>query len=138
MSMEQKANETPLILVVEDDEATGEVITMAIEQETSYRPRLVTSGQAALQAMQTDREKPGLVILDYRLPDITGIELYDQLQASERTRDIPTLLMSATSRREEIGTHNVPLMEKPFDLDAFIQTIEQLIARVPVTTRPFV
>src|SRR6266567_8847128 len=91
---------TPLILIVEDDSSTGEVLELAISQETSYRSLLVTSGQDALAVLQ--QTKPDLIILDYRLPDTTGIELYDQLQSYQELRTIPVVLMSAMERSEEL------------------------------------
>jgi CheY-like chemotaxis protein len=123
--------EYPLILIVEDDEATGEVITLTIAQETPYRSRLVTNGKDALQFLQQNLEQPALLILDYRLPDITGIELFDRLQQVPTLKKIPVMLMSATNRREEIEPRAVVMMEKPFELDDFIEMIAALIITTP-------
>lgn len=136
MSRMQKATEHPMILIVEDDEATGEVISLVIDQETPYRPHVVTSGQEAMQALQIGNERPGLLILDYRLPDTTGVELYESLQHQHHTRNIPALLMSATNRREEIEPRDLPIMEKPFELDEFLLTIEKLITQAPAPVEP--
>ena len=115
---------TPTILVVEDDESTGEVLTLAISQETPYRPLLVRSGQDALHAFQ--QNKLQLLILDYRLPDITGIELYDRIQRiNERTP--PTILMSATNPSEDIAPRDILLIEKPFELDMLLKAINTLL-----------
>jgi CheY-like chemotaxis protein len=119
----------PLILIVEDDSSTGEVLELAISQETSYRSLLVTSGQDALAVLQ--QTKPDLIILDYRLPDTTGIELYDQLQSYQELRTIPVVLMSAMERSEEleptITNRPVTRIDKPFELDDFLTTIERLL-----------
>lgn len=115
----------PTILVVEDDESTGEVLTLAISQETPYRPLLARSGQDALHAFQQHKLK--LLILDYLLPDITGIELYDRIYAINKSKVIPTILMSATNPSEDIAPRNILLIEKPFELDMLLQAIHTLL-----------
>jgi len=117
--------QTPTILVVEDDESTGEVLTLAISQETPYHLVLAQNGHDALQALQ--RCKMNLLILDYRLPDITGIELYDRIRTINESKVIPTILMSATNPSEEIAPRNIVLIEKPFELDRLLETINTLL-----------
>jgi CheY-like chemotaxis protein len=117
--------QTPTILVVEDDESNGEVLTLAISQETSYHLVLAQNGHDALQALQ--QCKVNLLILDYRLPDITGIELYDHIHTTNESKVIPTILMSATNPREEIAPRNIVLIEKPFELDRLLETINTLL-----------
>ena len=116
---------TSLILIVEDDLATGEVLTLAISQETNYRPQLTTTGREALQFVQ--QIKPDLIILDYRLPDMTGLTLYDRFQSIEALKAIPVILMSAARGFDEIGLRDITLIDKPFDLDYFLKTIERLL-----------
>ena len=65
------------ILLVEDDVNIGEVLVQAITQETPYHAMLVPDGFEALKAVK--KTMPDLLILDYHLPRMTGIELYDQL-----------------------------------------------------------
>ena len=124
MSIER---EKPLILVVEDDEATGEVITLTIDQETPYRSHTVTNGRDALRFLLQSSDRPALLILDYRLPDLTGTEVMDRLQQIPALKHIPILLMSATTRKDEIEARSAVIMEKPFDLDELITTIEKLV-----------
>ena len=69
------------ILVVEDDVGIGSFLTQAISQETPHQAMLVTDGFQALNAIRSI--KPGLFILDYQLPRMNGIELYDKLHATQ-------------------------------------------------------
>ena len=115
----------PTILVVEDDESTGEVLTLAILQETPYHPLLARSGHEALQVLQ--KHSMSLLILDYRLPDTTGIELYDRIHTINTSKVIPTILMSATHPSEEITSRNILLIEKPFELDMLLEAIQSLL-----------
>ncbi len=67
------------ILLVEDDIHIGEVLMQAISQETPFIAILVQSGDEALNTIKNI--KPNLFILDYQLPRMNGIELYDKLHA---------------------------------------------------------
>src|SRR5437016_3630488 len=58
---------TNCILIVEDDTAIGELLTLALAYETPYQPRLVSSGQEALRTVQ--EVHPILLLLNYQLPD---------------------------------------------------------------------
>jgi DNA-binding response OmpR family regulator len=127
MSYNLTKHHTPTILVVEDDESTGEVLTLAILQETPYRPLLVRSGHDALDAFQ--QNQLNLLILDYRLPDITGIELYDRIQMINESKVIPTILMSATNPSEDIAPRDILLIEKPFELDMLLEAINTLVKK---------
>lgn len=115
-----------MILLVEDDVNIGEVLQQAIEQETSFLAILVADG---FEALRTVKElKPNLFIFDYQLPRMNGLELYDQLHAMKEFAHIPALMLSARLPRKELLTRNITGMNKPIDLDEFLQTIEDLIS----------
>jgi CheY-like chemotaxis protein len=61
------------VLVVEDDQDIGEVFVQALSQETSYIPVLATDEEEALAFVQ--EIQPDLLVLDYHLPHMNGIEL---------------------------------------------------------------
>ena len=63
------------ILIVEDDAFIGEFLERAISEETPYKPLVVSDGFEALKV--TYDLKPNLFLLDYQLPRMDGIELYD-------------------------------------------------------------
>ncbi|BCL81945.1 hypothetical protein ccbrp13_44100 [Ktedonobacteria bacterium brp13] len=123
----------PLILIVEDDESIAEVISLLIAEETSYQPAIADSGEAALQVLHELPRVPQLFILDYRLPDTTGIQLYDYFQSQPQYKDTPTLLMSASKPVEEIEPRDIIMICKPFDLDDFLAKIYHLLKHDTVT-----
>ena len=114
------------IMVVEDDVNIGEVLVQAITQETSFFAILVSDGFAALHAVEN--LKPNLFILDYQLPRMDGIELYDQLHAFPGLAHVPAMMMSAQLPQKELAKREILGMSKPIDLDEFLQTIEELMA----------
>jgi CheY-like chemotaxis protein len=115
-----------VILVVEDDRDIGEVLVEAITHESPYQVMLATDGLDALRMVEGI--KPGLFVLDYQLPGMNGIELYDRLRAIEALADVPALMMSARLPCHELEKRKIVGMNKPIDLDEFLQTLDQLLA----------
>ena len=114
------------ILLVEDDVYIGEVLVQAISQETPFIAILVQSGDEALNTVKGI--KPNLFILDYQLPHMNGIELYDELHTNIELAQVPALMISAQLPTQELRKRNIKGMNKPLDLDEFLQTIEQFLA----------
>lgn len=114
-----------LILVVEDDEANANVLKEALPLELSCVVRHVNNGAEALQA--TESIKPNLIILDYRLPGMTGLELYDRLQKVPSLSSIPVLFVSACSNLNEIEHRGLPFFEKPFELETLLDRTRHLL-----------
>ncbi len=113
------------ILVVEDDADIGSFIVEAISQETPHHALLVTDGFQALKAVH--ELKPDLLILDYQLPHMNGIELYDRLDAIKGLEALPTIVMSARLPAREIEKRKIVGMKKPFELQELLNTIEKLL-----------
>jgi DNA-binding response OmpR family regulator len=116
-----------MILVVEDDEMISDVIAMMIKQDTMHYPVIVPDG---LTAEDVTRDiKPDLLLLDYLLPDMNGIDLYDRLHRREELCDVPALLLSAYMSRadlqEAVRARNLPVLSKPFALTELLVVIEQ-------------
>jgi len=113
------------VLVVEDDTGIGSFLVQAILQETLHHAMLVTDGLQAIKAVSSI--KPSLLILDYQLPRMNGIEIYDHLHATKGLEDIPAIMISARLPRKEIAKRNIVAMSKPLELDDFLQAIEKLL-----------
>jgi CheY-like chemotaxis protein len=110
------------ILVIEDDESIGELITEVLSQETPYDVLLATDGFQALHMVH--HVKPILLITDYRLPRMNGIELYDRLHSLQVLDHIPVIIMSAHLPMEEVSKRQMVCMDKPFDLDDLLEKVE--------------
>lgn len=113
------------VVIVEDDVDIGALLVEAITQETPYYALLLTSGNEALVKMQT--LKPSLLILDYHLPGINGLELYDKIHAMPGLERVPAMMMSARLPRRELEVRGIIGMNKPFELDDFLQTVKDLL-----------
>lgn len=117
------------ILIVEDDKAIGEFIVQVILQETPYQAIHFADGYEAWTHIHNQHRFPNLLILDYNLPVMTGVEFYDRLHANNEYEHIPALIVSAYPRlcQEAAKIRNLACLEKPFALDALLDMIEKLI-----------
>ena len=91
------------ILLIEDDEATSEMLTECIESESSFRVSSLASGEEVLQHLQEIKETvPFLFIIDYLLPGMNGLQLFDHLQSLETFEQVPVILITAATMKEDI------------------------------------
>jgi DNA-binding response OmpR family regulator len=113
------------IMIVEDDMHIGTFLVEAITGETPYHAFLVANGSEALASLQT--LKPHLLILDYHLPGIDGLELYDRVHAMPEMQQVPAIMMSARLPQRELEKRSIVGINKPFDLDDFLQQVKNLL-----------
>ena len=118
------------ILVVEDDADVAEVIAQAILEETPYMPLLATDGVAALKMVRSI--KPDLLLLDYLLPGMDGIELYDRLHAEQELQDISAVFISANAPKAELEKRRVYYIT---DLSEFTEFLQKLRVNAPTGER---
>ena len=116
---------TKTILIVENDDAIGEVLVRTIQFATPYQAVLASNGLEALARLHS--LKPALLVLDQNLPDMTGLELYDLIHTTRTPEQLPVLLISAYPLKKEAAMHNLPFLQKPFELAVFLINIEELI-----------
>jgi CheY-like chemotaxis protein len=119
---EEQSSAVKSILIVEDDVDIGNLLIQAIELETSYQAILATNAFEALKIV--DSIHPDLFVLDYHLPRMNGLELYDSLHALETLKDTAALFMSADIPERELAMRNVSFLRKPFNIDDFVETIK--------------
>jgi len=131
IALREKQPLVKTILVVEDDDDLAELIMEVIHQEgvqnkPLYEPVLSTDSMQALELSRII--KPHLFLLDYYLPRMNGLELYDRLHAMEGLEKIPAIFMSANPPQQEIDKRNLISVKKPFNLKDLLHTIERVLA----------
>ena len=87
----------PTVLVVEDEQAQREVLAYNLEAE-GFRVTRAENGEEAL--MLVDEDAPDIIVLDWMLPNVSGIEVCRQLKMRTSTRGVPIIMLSA--RSEEV------------------------------------
>jgi CheY-like chemotaxis protein len=123
----------PTLVIVEDDVSNREVLRMLLSDATPYRLLMLESGRSALhhvgEIMASD---PVLFLLDYQLPSMTGLDLYDQLHGFPGLEAVPALILTAHATPQVIAAitqHGLPFFLKPFDIDDLFQTIDRSVLR---------
>ncbi|MBS3963613.1 MAG: phosphate regulon transcriptional regulator PhoB [Methylomonas sp.] len=117
------------ILVVEDEDAIREMLVMALEQ--TFMVSAVGSAEQAIQALAEDRVD--LMLLDWMLPSISGIELARRLKKDTAQKDLPIILLTARGEEEdkirglEIGADDY--VTKPFSPKELIARIKAVLRR---------
>lgn len=114
------------ILIVEDDPDIRQFLQQIIEEDTPYHTTVAYDGIQALE--QAQHIHPCLLMLDYRLPGMNGLEVYDHLQAMDETKGVPTIMMSATLPTEELQRRGIYQLRKPMDLGNVIRMITHALA----------
>jgi DNA-binding response OmpR family regulator len=115
-----------LILIVVHDDRMAFQLFEIISQETAYRVILASDSFATLHAIR--HIQPHLIVLDYRLPGMNGLQLYDRLQMMSELRDVPFLIISADLPcSKELEKRGLLSVWKPFDVATLLAMIEQLI-----------
>lgn len=118
---------TNTILLVEDDPYISSFLVEAIAQETPYRAIVASDSNAALKLVR--HFTPCLFILDYGLPGMNGIELYDRLHVNHELASIPAILITADRYipQQQIQQRQLITFMKPLELNGFLATIETLL-----------
>lgn len=91
------AADQPLVLLVEDEPAQREVLAYNLQAE-GLRVSRAENGEEAM--LLVDEDKPDLIVLDWMMPNLSGIEVCRRLKMRSDTRDIPIIMLSA--RSEEV------------------------------------
>jgi CheY-like chemotaxis protein len=114
-----------LIFIVEDDSIMEEFLELAIADETPYQSIAVHNGFEALKVIK--EVKPDLFLLDYLLPEMNGLELYDRLHSIEYLVETPAIMYSTNLPTQELQKRHITGLYKPFELDELLSTIEKLL-----------
>ncbi|WP_246174018.1 ATP-binding response regulator [Paraburkholderia hayleyella] len=128
---ETKRHAGQLILVVDDDAQNREGLSLLLEG-WGYRVVAAASGNSLLDKVAHMRDKPALIVSDYRLRDHeTGIQVIDRVREEYNDPDIPVLLVSGDtdpSRLTQAAEREIPLLHKPVEVDALRGWIDRLLA----------
>jgi CheY-like chemotaxis protein len=113
------------LLVVDDDESHRTLLSDFLEQ-LGYRTRQARDGREALDML--DEEMPDAVLLDLRMPVMSGWGLLEALKKMPRARNLPIIIISAYGfewEAELVGASGY--ISKPVDLEKLRDTIERII-----------
>jgi len=140
--MTNKQRETNIMLVEDTEEHA--VLMMRALEHGKLKPRIfwITDGKAALDFLYNrgdynDREanpKPDIILLDLKLPKVSGLEILEQIKGEEGLRDIPVVVLTASDEGKDIirsyqggadsyFTKSVLFLNKGADATAILDTV---------------
>lgn len=118
----------PRILLVEDDELGRDLLSRRIGRR-GHEVLLALDGREAIRTAQT--EQPDLVLMDLGLPGMDGWSAATRLKATQETRDIPIIALTAHAmsgdRERALAAGCDEYLSKPVDFDQLIRRIKSLI-----------
>lgn len=118
------------VLVVEDEEAIREMLTLVLEQ-AELQVVAVASAEQAMPALA--EQNPDIILLDWMLPGISGVELARRLKKDDSYKDVPIILLTARGEEEdkirglEIGADDY--VTKPFSPKELVARIKAVMRR---------
>ena len=119
-----------LILVVEDEPAIREMVRFALHR-AEYRVSEAGSAQEA--RLNIADERPDLILMDWMMPGVTGVDLTRELKGMPQTRDIPIIMVTARAEEEDkvrglnIGCDDY--VTKPFSFPELMARIQSVLRR---------
>jgi two-component system, OmpR family, phosphate regulon response regulator PhoB len=120
----------PLVLVVEDEAALATMLRYNLEKQ-GFRVEEATDGQEALTRIA--EAQPDLVLLDWMLPQMSGLEVCRQIRRRSATRDLPVIMVTARTDDQDavrgLNTGADDYIAKPFSMDALLARIRALLRR---------
>jgi two-component system, cell cycle response regulator DivK len=123
---------TAVILVV-DDNAANLKLAREILTAQGYEVISAVRGEQAVDVARAQR--PALILLDMRLPDVDGLEVLRRLRSSPETKDLPVVAMTAQAmagdRERFLAAGCDGYISKPIVLRTFYAEVERHLARRP-------
>jgi DNA-binding response OmpR family regulator len=120
------AQARPVILIVDDDLATTDLLVEFLNEEPGLDARPVTAPEQALALART--VPVNLLVVDLMMPNMSGVQLFEQLQADPVTSKIPALFMTAGRTGDDVAAHTGRMViQKPFDLDCFLAAVRRAL-----------
>ncbi|MBD2183989.1 response regulator [Planktothrix sp. FACHB-1355] len=120
---------TKRILVIDDEDGVREIIQFSLEAGGGWEVLAAACGSEGLALAEA--EQPDAIILDVMMPDMDGPTTFGHLQASDRTKHIPTILLTAKAKISEqkqfINLGVAGVITKPFGVRDLVNQIRNIL-----------
>ncbi len=123
-------NNEALVLVIEDDEATRELLIRSLESK-GHQTEQAENGRAALEVIR--RDPPSLILLDLMMPEMNGFEFLHELRQNPSWRDIPVIVLTSKDlsndeRARLSGEADVVLQKGAVEREALLREVARRVA----------
>lgn len=121
----------PYVLVVEDEDALSALLQYNLDKE-GYRVTVASDGEEAL--VMIDEQLPDLIVLDWMLPKVSGVEVCRRLRARPETRNLPIIMLTARGEESDrirgLDTGADDYVVKPFSMSELAARIRAVLRRI--------
>ena len=121
---------TPYVLLVEDEDALATLLDYNFQKE-GFRVDRAADGEEAL--LRVEEEGPDLIVLDWMLPKVSGVEVCRRVRARAETRNMPIIMLTArgedTDKVRGLETGADDYLVKPFAMTELVARIRALLRR---------
>jgi len=121
----------PYVLVVEDEDALSTLLSYNLEKE-GYKVTVATDGEEGL--MLVDERLPDLIVLDWMMPKVSGIEVCRRLRTRAETRNVPIIMLTARGEESDrirgLDTGADDYITKPFSMTELTARIRAVLRRI--------
>jgi DNA-binding response OmpR family regulator len=114
------------ILLVEDDAPSRELYRFAL-QRGGHTVVTAEDGMAALRSIAS--ALPTVIVLDMKLPRLSGRDVLRELRANPETRNIPVVIITGTDVRNLAERAGIPVLQKPFALTVLVAAVDAAVRR---------
>ncbi|HLI66039.1 MAG TPA: phosphate regulon transcriptional regulator PhoB [Caulobacteraceae bacterium] len=122
---------TPNVLVIEDEDALSALLQYNLDKE-GYDVAVAADGEEAL--VMIDEKAPDLVVLDWMLPKVSGVEVCRRLRARPETRNLPIIMLTARGEESDrirgLDTGADDYVVKPFSMNELAARIRAVLRRI--------
>lgn len=119
-----------LVLIVEDNEKNRK-LARDVLQFKGYEVAEADNAEDGIRLAQ--ERQPALILMDFHLPGMNGIQALEQLRWDQSTRSIPVIAVTASAMAEDrkriIAAGFDALQTKPIHVKEFLQTVEDVLTR---------
>ncbi|MFZ5908781.1 MAG: response regulator transcription factor [Chloroflexota bacterium] len=126
-----ETNPTKRILCIEDEPEMIDLIRLILSRR-GFEVEGAAGGQEGLEKVR--QRPPDLVLLDLMMPDMDGWEVYQQMKAGEKTRDIPVIVVTAKAQSIDkvLGLHIAKVddyIAKPFSPQDLLNSVDKVFSQ---------
>lgn len=122
-----------LVMVIEDEEAIAMMLTYNLEKE-GYKVEVVSNGMNAVK--EVERLKPSVILLDWMLPEISGVEICRIIRSKPEIKNIPIIMLTAKSQEEDkikgLSSGADDYVTKPFSIPELMARVKTNMRRAPL------
>jgi len=121
---------TKPILIIEDDPDIAELLRYSLAAQ-HFETRVAVTGGEGLAASLDKESPPGLILLDFLLPEMNGLEICRRLRKEPSTAAIPIIMITAKSSMADVVSARAvgvnDYFTKPFSLRSLMESIDALL-----------